>query len=102
MTVQFFNVTRSIIEQIINHSDKLDSLRKLYFKPKMSQRDLAKSLGFSLGKLNYCLKSLKQKGLIKITNFQNQGSQLRHIKYILTRKGISLRYRLTINFMKKK
>ena len=49
-----------------NESKKLDILRSINDNPKTSQRELAKKLGFSLGKLNYCLKSLKDKGLIKI------------------------------------
>ena len=49
--------------------DNLNLLRKISNKPKSSQRELAEELGFSLGKLNYCLKALKSKGLIKIRKF---------------------------------
>ena len=49
--------------------DELNILRKISDKPKISQRKLANKLGFSLGKLNYCLRALKEKGLIKIHNF---------------------------------
>ena len=49
--------------------DHFNILRKIQKKPKSNQRKLAKELGFSLGKLNYCLKALKVKGLIKISNF---------------------------------
>ena len=52
-----------------NNSDKLDILRKLDKNPSITQRKLAKELGFSLGKLNYCMKSLRDKGLVKIQNF---------------------------------
>lgn len=83
-------------------NENLNLLRKIYFKPDMSQRDLAKALGFSLGKLNYCIKSLQKKGLLKIQNFKKQENQISYIKYVLTPKGISLRYKLTINFMKRK
>ena len=76
-------------------------LRKLNSKPKSSQRQLASELGFSLGKLNYCLKSLKDKGFIKINNFQKNPNKLGYA-YILTPKGISTKTKLTINFMKKK
>ena len=68
----------------------------------MSQRGLAKSLGFSLGKLNYCLKSLQKKGLLKIQNLKKQENQISYIRYVLTPKGISLRYKLTLDFMKRK
>ena len=54
-----------------NH-DYLDVLRKVNSNPNSSQRTLAKELGFSLGKLNYCLQALKKKGLIKIKNFKNK------------------------------
>ena len=50
--------------------DFLDLLIKIDKNPKYSQRKLAGELGFSLGKLNYCLKALKDKGLVKINNFQ--------------------------------
>ena len=49
--------------------DHFNVLRKIQNKPEFTQRQLAEDLGFSLGKLNYCLKSLKEKGLIKISNF---------------------------------
>ena len=85
-----------------NNQDYLNVLRKIQKKPKSSQREMAKSLGFSLGKLNYCIKALQEKGLIKIQNFQNQKNKIRYIQYILTPKGITLRTTLTIDFMKRK
>ncbi len=86
---------------MLNEDEKLSVLRKLNSKPKSSQRQLASELGFSLGKLNYCLKSLKDKGFIKINNFQKNPNKLGYA-YILTPKGISTKTKLTINFMKKK
>ena len=77
-------------------------LRKVNKKPNTSQRELANSLGFSLGKLNYCLKALQQKGLVKIKNFQKNTNKIRYIQYVITPKGIAARTKLTINFMKKK
>ena len=71
-----------------NNQDHFDILRKLNRNSKISQRELAKDLGFSLGKLNYCLKALKEKGLIKIKNFTNNQNKINYI-YILTPKGIS-------------
>lgn len=82
--------------------DYFEVLRKLDKQPNNSQRKLAKELGFSLGKLNYCLKALKKKGLIKLENFQKQKNKLNYFGYIITPKGISERTKLTINFMKKK
>ena len=84
-----------------NEKDYFDLLRKIQKIPEASQRKLAKELGFSLGKLNYCLKALKQKGLIKIKNFKNNPNKINYI-YVLTSKGISTKTTLTINFMKKK
>ena len=54
-----------------NEQDHFEILRKISKKPEASQRELAQDLGFSLGKLNYCIKELQNKGLIKIRNFKN-------------------------------
>ena len=59
--------------------DNLNVLRAINKKPKASQREMAKHLGFSLGKLNYCLKALKSKGLIKIRNFNKNPNKLNYI-----------------------
>ena len=84
-----------------NNQDFLNLLRKIKKNPKFSQRELAGELGFSLGKLNYCLKALKSKGLIKIENFKKNPDKLGYI-YVLTPKGIAEKTKLTINFMKRK
>jgi len=84
-----------------NENDYFEVLRKIYNKPNSSQRELANNLGFSLGKLNYCLKELNKKRLIKIQNFKKNPNKLNYI-YILTPKGISIKTKLTINFMKLK
>ena len=79
--------------------DQFDVLRKIKKTPDASQRELAEELGLSLGKLNYCLKALKLKGLIKVKNFQKNPNKINYL-YILTPKGIAEKTRLTINFMK--
>ena len=84
-----------------DNQDYLNLLRKIKKKPKSSQRELADELGFSLGKLNYCLKALKTKGLIKIRNFTTNPKKINYI-YILTPKGIVEKTKLTINFMTRK
>ena len=84
-----------------NNQDHHNLLRKISNKPTSSQRDLAEELGFSLGKLNYCLKALKFKGLIKIDSFKKNPNKINYI-YVLTPKGISHKTKLTINFMKRK
>ena len=86
-------------------TDKQDHfavLRKIQKIPVSSQRELAEELGFSLGKLNYCLKALQKKGLVKLQNFQKQSNKISYLRYVITPKGISERTKLTINFMKKK
>ena len=84
-----------------NNQDQFNVLRKINKNPKSTQRQLAEELGFSLGKLNYCLKALKEKRLIKINNFQNNPNKFGYV-YILTPKGISKKTKLTLNFMKRK
>ena len=81
--------------------DHFNILRKLSKKTQYTQRDLASELGFSLGKLNYCLKELKKKGLIKLKNFKKNDKKINYI-YILTPSGISQKTKLTINFMHRK
>ena len=83
------------------NEDHFQILKKIQKKPKSSQRELASELGISLGKLNYCIKALKKKGLIKINNFQNNTNKINYI-YVLTPIGIKYRLKLTIIFMKKK
>ena len=84
-----------------NNQDHLNLLRKIRNKPKSSQRQLAEELGFSLGKLNYCLNALKDKGLIKIHNFRKNPNKFNYI-YVLTPRGIAAKTKLSINFMKMK
>ena len=85
-----------------NQEDYFKVLRKIQKKPNSTQRELAEELGFSLGKLNYCLKALKQKGLVKINNFRKKEDKINYIQYVITSKGIAERTKLTINFMKRK
>ena len=59
-----------------NEQDHFDVLRKIQKKPNSTQRQLANELGFSLGKLNYCLGALKTKGLIKIENFRKNPNKI--------------------------
>ena len=84
-----------------DNQDYLNLLRKREKRPKSSQRELASELGFSLGKLNYCLLALRKKGLIKLNNFKRNPNKLNYI-YVLTPKGISEKTKLTLNFMKRK
>lgn len=85
----------------IENSDKdyLQILRKIK-KKNYSQRELANDLGFSLGKINYCLKSLKEKGFVKIENFKKSQNKIKYF-YILTPAGLSAKAKLTVRFMKR-
>ena len=102
MTVQFLNdITVQKLNIMSYNQDQFNVLRKIKSKPNSSQRELASELGFSLGKLNYCLRALKVKGLIKIQNFQRDPNKLRYV-YILTPKGVAAKTKITLNFMKRK
>jgi len=81
--------------------DHFNVLRKIQNKPESTQRELAEDLGFSLGKINYCLNALKFKGLVKISNFKKNPNKVGYI-YMLTPKGITEKTKLTISFMKSK
>ena len=81
--------------------DYFNILRKIFKNPNISQRKLAKELEFSLGKLNYLLKALKQKGLIKINNFKRNKNKIKYM-YMLTPDGLNKKKNMTVNFMKKK
>ena len=84
-----------------NKSDQFEVMRKIQNNPDSSQREMAEELGFSLGKLNYCLKALKEKGLVKIGNFKKNPKKINYV-YVLTPKGIAIKTKLTLNFMKRK
>ena len=85
----------------IKEENQFAVLRKIGAKPNISQREIASELGFSLGKLNYCIKELRQKGLIKIKNFEKKKKKMKYL-YLLTPKGLTSKTILTVNFMKKK
>ena len=92
----------SNIEQTMKkNQDHFNVLRKIKSNPEATQRKLAIELDFSLGKLNYCLKALKSKGLIKIQNFKKNPKKIGYF-YVLTPKGISEKTKLTLSFMKRK
>jgi EPS-associated MarR family transcriptional regulator len=79
----------------------LKLLKLLEENPTLSQRQLADRLGISLGKVNYCLKALKEKGLVKWGNFSNNPNKLQYM-HLLTPKGISQKLSLTIHFLERK
>lgn len=77
------------------------ALRLLAANPELSQRDLARGLGISVGRVNYCLKALVDKGLIKYDNFTASPHKLRYA-YILTPAGLAEKARITGRFLQRK
>lgn len=82
-----------------NNND-FEILRKISENPNISQRELSDKLGFSLGKLNHLLKELQKKGIIKIKNFKKNKKKINYF-YTLTPRGLSLKTKLAINFIKR-
>ena len=76
-------------------------MRELEGNPELSQRELAKSLGISLGIVNYCLKGLAEKGQVKVRNFRASDNKLRYA-YVLTPQGLSAKAAMTTRFLKRR
>tara|TARA_X000001036_G_C20161809_1_gene595723 strand:- start:104 stop:508 length:405 start_codon:yes stop_codon:yes gene_type:complete len=102
-------IDRSVFEQYKvkmkkNNLDKtkeinLNLLRSIHKNPNLSQRNIAKNLGISLGKLNYLIQSLSDRGLVKIKNFSKSKNKLSYV-YLLTPEGLNQKLKLTMRFMK--
>jgi EPS-associated MarR family transcriptional regulator len=87
-------------EKVAIHQDThLKVLRLLEINPQMNQRELAATLGVSLGKTNFCLKALLDKGLLKVQNFQNNKRRLAYA-YFLTPAGMAEKTALAKQFLK--
>jgi EPS-associated MarR family transcriptional regulator len=76
-------------------------LKKLQDDPQISQRDLARELGISLGRANFCLRALMEKGLIKANNFKNNRNKKAYM-YLLTPRGMAEKARATASFLERK
>lgn len=76
-------------------------MRLLEANPQMTQRAAARELGISLGKLNYCLRALMRKGLVKARRFKNSRNKAAYM-YVLTPRGIETRALLTVSFLRTK
>jgi len=74
-------------------------LKRLETNPEISQRELAQKLGISLGKANYCLRALVQKGLLKVNNFRNNQNKTAYL-YLLTPHGVEQKARMTVEFLR--
>lgn len=86
---------------MLDESTHYSLLKTLEENPGLTQRELAKKLGVSLGKVNYCLNKLAEKGSLKINNFRNSANKLAYA-YLLTPQGIESRARMTVEFLKVK
>jgi EPS-associated MarR family transcriptional regulator len=76
-------------------------LKLLEDNPGASQRDIARELGVSLGRVNFCLQALVGKGLIKANNFRNSTTKQTYL-YLLTPKGMDEKAKVTLRFLKSK
>lgn len=85
----------------LHEESHLKVLRLLESNPGLSQRELSDALGVSLGKTNYCIKALLDKGLLKMQNFRNSDNKLAYA-YLLTPAGFSAKADLTARFLKHK
>ena len=86
---------------MLSNQSKYLLLKSLEQGSNITQRQLSKELGISLGKVNYCLQSLIQKGFIKINNFKNSNNKIQY-SYLLTPMGVEEKTKLTIDFLKAK
>ncbi len=84
---------------MLDESTHYGLLKTLEDNPSLSQRDLAKHLGISLGKVNFCLNALVAKGSLKINNFRNSDNKLAYA-YLLTPHGIEEKARMTVHFLR--
>jgi len=80
---------------------RLQILKLLQANPSLSQRQLAEQLGVSLGKANYCLRALVEKGLVKLGNFGRNPNK-RQYAYVLTPAGMEEKTRITLAFLRRK
>ena len=86
---------------VLTDENRYQLLKLLEQNPNLNQRELAKAMGISLGKTNYCLNALIEKGLVKATNFKRSNTKMNYA-YFLTPKGIDEKARVTMQFLKRK
>lgn len=96
-----FKPYKILLETALHEESHLKVLRLIESNPRMSQRDLAVAMGVSLGKTNYCIKALLDKGLIKMQNFRNSQNKLAYA-YLLTPLGVEQKTCMMADFIKHK
>lgn len=90
------------MKERINHSEtELEILSNIEANPNLTQRQIAKNLGVSLGKTNYLIQALFSKGFLKINNFRTSDNKLGYL-YLLTPKGLEIRRKLTKLYLQRK
>jgi EPS-associated MarR family transcriptional regulator len=89
------------VVQMLSNDMRFRILRLFETNPRMSQRELARELDVSLGKVNYCVRALIQKGWVKATNFKNSHNKAAYM-YLLTPRGIEQKTALTLEFLRTK
>jgi EPS-associated MarR family transcriptional regulator len=94
--------TLELHDSAIEHEDEFHLISQVHKNPEITQRQLSALMNISLGKTNYLLNSLLQKGMVKIRNFSRNGGKLRKVGYMLTPAGFQAKARLTYFFLKKK
>lgn len=86
---------------VLTEPQRFELLKLLQSNPQLNQRDLAQAMGVSLGKANYCLKAVIEKGFVKLKRFR-QNPDKRQYAYLLTKAGLDEKSRITIAFLKRK
>lgn len=86
---------------VLNEENRYKLLKLLHENPDMNQREIASALGLSLGKVNFCLKALVEKGWIKVGNFSRSPNKKAYA-YLLTLKGIEEKAKVTFRFLEAK
>jgi EPS-associated MarR family transcriptional regulator len=86
---------------MLDEETRLRLLRLLEANPELSQRQLAAALGVSVGKINFCVRALLERGLVKVRNFRDSNNKLLYA-YYLTPKGARVKMRTTVGFLKRK
>ncbi len=88
-------------KKINNSEEELEILRKIEENPNLTQRQIADHLGLSLGKINYLIKALLEKGVVKVDNFKRSDNKLGYL-YLLTPEGVERKRKLTLLFIQRK
>ena len=86
---------------VLSDKDRYELLKLLETQPELSQREIAKHLGISLGKVNFCLKALVDKGLVKARRFKKSPNKKAYL-YVLTLKGMEEKGKVTLRFLARK